>query len=474
MVTIALTSNIKSCDKVITGLAIAIEQRQDIELYISVDAHIGIVHVLTNKKVVMVLGRIDVAEQWDVEHTNRLPETLCFRVIVRHSAELLHLVVQIDKPTVLIVERHSDERNIRQLFVLSYQLTFGLVFFHLLGNIVYGVNNVCGMSVVVEFADGMTMEVKPVGILISTAIIQLIEHKLALATFGKTFHLLHKLLLLVGVYTAGKLFERKPLFRQYLPVMVGHTVIMYVVLHHIEVAHVQGFVHHIVKLGRLARSTLYMSLGQTYEEIDECRQEQYGRNNIIDDRRRMTLNTFRVEPLILNQSYLAALLQSRVLVVNLFYELAIATNYMNLRYGYTNIVKDNAFEIKFFYLPLQRLFTPHIVFIVAVKKSQKSHLRRLELHVAVSQRITILEIERRVVAWFEYRTLALELLQRHQAHRIRMHCHTNAVIVNDVLGEHIGIAPISAGIGQYDVGIATLKGLKGYTPLLHDKLTRNA
>ena len=48
-----------------------------------------------------------------------------------------------------------------------------------------------------------------------------------------------------------------------------------------------------------------------------------------------------------------------------------------------------------------------------------------------------------------------------------MHSHTNAVVVDDVLGYGIVAFPISACIGKNDVGIASLKVFQGNAPFLH-------
>nr|WP_254795153.1 hypothetical protein [Xylanibacter ruminicola] len=174
-----------------------------------------------------------------------------------------------------------------------------------------------------------------------------------------------------------------------------------------------------------------------------------------------------MEPAILNGSNLAPLLQARVLVVYLFNQLPVAANDMDLGDGDAHVVKRDALEVEFLDFPLQRLLAPHVVFVVAVEHAQKCHLGRLELHTAVAHRIAVHEVEGRVIAGLEDGTITLQLTERHHTDGIGVRGHADAIVVDDILREDVGLATVAAGIGQDDVGITALEGLQGDAPVFH-------
>ena len=184
----------------------------------------------------------------------------------------------------------------------------------------------------------------------------------------------------------------------------------------------------------------------------------------------MFLHTFGMEPPILQSGYLAFLLQSRVLVVNLLDELAVASYDMNLGDGYTNIIQNDSFKIQLLNLPLQRFLAPYVILIVAIDKSYQRHLRGLEFHLDVLQRVALHEIRSRVIARLKHSAFVLQLLQRNKTYRIGMHGNADSVVIYNILRQHIRIAPVTAGIGQNNIGIAAFKHLQRNTPILHHKL----
>ena len=97
---------------------------------------------------------------------------------------------------------------------------------------------------------------------------------MSLTTLDQPFHLLGELCLLVGVYSPGIFCQRDARLRQDMAVAVGHAVVLDVILHDFEVAHLQRLVHHVVQFGRLAGGALHVSFGQTDEQIDEDYQYQ--------------------------------------------------------------------------------------------------------------------------------------------------------------------------------------------------------
>ena len=85
--------------------------------------------------------------------------------------------------------------------------------------------------------------------------------------------ILVRFLALVGVYAFGELLEGESFPGQDASVAIRHEVVLDVVLHHVVVAHVQGFVHHFVQLGRVAGHAPHVGLGQAVEEEDERHQQ---------------------------------------------------------------------------------------------------------------------------------------------------------------------------------------------------------
>ena len=87
---------------------------------------------------------------------------LCIAVSV-YGAELLHGIVEAIEITILVVERHGDERQIGQHLVFMYEVACGTVFLHLLCDVVDDIEDIGGASVFVEFTDGVSQEVEPMG-----------------------------------------------------------------------------------------------------------------------------------------------------------------------------------------------------------------------------------------------------------------------------------------------------------------------
>ena len=196
VVAVAVVGDVERGDEIVADLALAVEQRQEVELNVAVDAHLGVVHVLADKHVAPAVGRVDVAEQRNIKHADGLPESLVLGMLVGHATELPHVVVEVDEPAALVVERHGDERDVRQLLVLLDEFALGLVLLEVVGDVVDGVDDVGGMSLVVELQDGVAVEVEPMGGVVGGAVEQFVQHKLALTAVGQALHLLGELLLL--------------------------------------------------------------------------------------------------------------------------------------------------------------------------------------------------------------------------------------------------------------------------------------
>ena len=106
------------------------------------------------------------------------------------------------------------------------------------------------------------MEAEPVRRVVGGAVEQFVQYELALTAISQELHFLGELLLLARVDVADEFGQREALLGQYLAVAVGYPVVLDVIDHDVEVAHVQGLEHHAVQLRRLASSTLHVGLCQ--------------------------------------------------------------------------------------------------------------------------------------------------------------------------------------------------------------------
>ena len=112
-----------------------------------------------------------------------------------------------------------------------------------------GVYDVGRVAVGREFGDGVSLEVQPFGRVVGAFVPSLVQLELSLAPLNQPFHLLGELCLLVGVHSPGIFCQRHARLRQDIAVAVGHAIVLDVVLHDVEVTHVEGLVHHVVQFG---------------------------------------------------------------------------------------------------------------------------------------------------------------------------------------------------------------------------------
>ena len=462
-------SDIEDNTDIVGNVTVGIEERLDVRLDIAVDAELLIYHVLTEEDIVARVAIHGTTEEGDVEHAHILPVVLGV-VGATDAAEFLHGVVEADEVAVLVVERHGDKRDIRQDLVLMDEIAGGLVFFHFLRHVVDGIDDICRMTVAVEFGDGMPVEVEPFGLFLRTCVPPFVEFEIALTTFHQVTHLLFKLQLLVGVDAIRKLLERQTAFGQDLAITVCKAIADNVVLHDDEIAHMEGLSHHLVEFSERAGSILYMTTGQTTEEIEDGKQGQCTDDDIEPDETMSLLNALGMEPTVLDDGNLTALLQTGVLVIDLFYQLAVCTDDVDLGDGNAHIVEVDAFKVQFLDLPFQGFLAPDIVFVVAVEQTHQSHLRGLELHECGAGGVSVEEVTGGVVAGFEDGSLALQLLESYHASGVGMGGHADAVVVDDIVGDIVRLLAVAAGIGKDNVSILALEGLQGSAPLLHDEL----
>ena len=135
--------------------------------------------------------------------------------------------------------------------------------------------------------------------------------------------------------TVGKLLQGQSVWWQQVAVSVDHTITLDVVFHDDEVTHAEGLSHHIVEFSMVTSGGNDVTACQPDEEPHDAHQYQDAEGDVKPVEVHLLLDAFGVEPAILDGGYLTALLQARILVVNLLDELAVTTDDMHLGDGDT-------------------------------------------------------------------------------------------------------------------------------------------
>ena len=460
--------NVLGNDQVVGNLTAGVKEWADVAFDILVDAEIGIVHVLTEMHVFPVGRGDDIAEEGHVEHGDGLPETAGIRVTV-HGAEFLHVVVQVCQEPVLVIERHGHQRQVGQCVVFLYQVAGGLVFIHLLGDVVDGVHHVGGVPVLPQLNDGMSLEVVPEEIPVCTGIPPFVEFEMALTPVDKCLRQLAELLALVGVDAVDELLQRHAFVGQDMSVVVGDPVIMDVILHDVEVAHVECLKHHLVQFPGVAGGTDDMPFGQAVQEVEHDGNQQDGDSDVESRVGSMLHLPLRMDPAILNRGNYTLLLQTGVLVVDLRHEFLVAAEDAVVGDGDACIDKGDALQVQFFDLPFQRLFSPDKVLVVAVEDTHQCHLGCLELDASGVDAVPLHQIDGSELTGFEDGALALQHFEGQPGRRVGQHGSPDAVVVDGVLRADILASLIPAYVGYDDIGIAPFEGFRGDAPLFHDE-----
>ena len=190
------------------------------------------------------------------------------------------------------------------------EVACGLVFLHLLSDVVDGIDDVGRLAVAVKFADGMSLEIEPVGLLLRTCIPSFVKFEVTFPPFQKGIGLLNEFLPLVRVYAIGELLQCQTASWQYVAVAVCHSVFFDVVFHHDEVTHVQGLSHHLVEFGMSAAGCDDVASCQPDEEPHDAQKSQDAGGDVKPVRVRLFFNTLGVEPPVLDEGNLSALFQS--------------------------------------------------------------------------------------------------------------------------------------------------------------------
>ena len=104
------------------------------------------------------------------------------------------------------------------------------------------------MPLPVVLNDEVRVEIQPSWLRCCTRIPSLVDVKASVETLYESLHSLCELLSLCRVYALSEFGERHSLWRQQGSILVCESVSVYVILHDVEVAHVQCTLHHVVEL----------------------------------------------------------------------------------------------------------------------------------------------------------------------------------------------------------------------------------
>ena len=159
---VKLVGDVEDAAEVIGQVALEVEQRTHRELNIAVNAQILIQHTLTGVEVVTEVGRENATEHGHVEDAHLLPEAFHVRVVV-HAAEFSHVLVELHEEAVGIIERGGHARHAGEHLVALLHLIGILLLFHVVGDVMHGIEHIGGTSVLVELHNAMTLQELPLG-----------------------------------------------------------------------------------------------------------------------------------------------------------------------------------------------------------------------------------------------------------------------------------------------------------------------
>ena len=155
---LAPISDVDGGAEVVGQLAAGVEKWAHLVVDVSVEAHFRVFHVHAGLHLVTGVGLVGIAEGGDVEHADGLPVAARLRV-VGHAAELLHVLVQVEQPAVLVVEREGEERQVGELLVFVGNLAVGAFSLLVVGDVVDGIDDIGWATLAVELQDGVALEV---------------------------------------------------------------------------------------------------------------------------------------------------------------------------------------------------------------------------------------------------------------------------------------------------------------------------
>ena len=243
-----LVGDIKGCIKELGDFSLLVTDRCNVKFDVVLDTEFGVFHDLAHLQAsVSVFRWIGIAEEWYVVHVHGCPEA--FVVGVLKTTKFFHLIVDNDVPSILAVKGHGKGGIVEEIVEFANYVLAFFVFFKSVGDVVDDVDDVFWLSFPVKFDNGMSVESKPLWSMARACIPPFFNLELALSPTEEKFYLLGEFILFVGVDTCDELFECDALLWEDGTVTVGEDVVADVVLHHMKVAHVQGFVHHPVEVG---------------------------------------------------------------------------------------------------------------------------------------------------------------------------------------------------------------------------------
>ena len=108
--------------------------------------------------------------------------------------------------------------------------------------------------------------------------------RFALAAVEHQLNLLSEVLLLVGMDARDELLQRHLLDGKHIAVAIGQLVVGNVVLHNVEVTHMQCLIHHIVQVVGTALGLNGVGAGQQGEQIENDGQQQDAQDDVSGSR----------------------------------------------------------------------------------------------------------------------------------------------------------------------------------------------
>ena len=305
---------------------------------------------------------IDTIEQGEAEERCAAEERFALFVDL---AKLIHLPVEVEKHTVGIVEGHGDEVGVEHLLVLVGNGSDTTFLVDLLGDVLSGIENILWLAILL-FYDGIAIENLPDG-LFGGALIEIESH---VEVTGNTRYQLCvervQLFCLFRRQALEEVFRLHLVLWQQVAALVAKHVGLEVPFHHEVVAHTEHLIHHLSQVGAFPCGHYHTS---TYEpnkqEHDDGSHKQSCQNDECH-RRSIVVLTLRTEPVVIDILQFAGLLQTCVLVVDEVNQLFVVAYDSQFACRDVYLVEDNAVEPEFLNLMDERLFSPHVILVLAL------------------------------------------------------------------------------------------------------------
>ena len=109
---------------------------------------------------------------------------------------------------------------------------------------------------------------------------------------------------------SGEFLQRQSCIGKYLTIFVDHVIPCDVILHNLEITHVQRLENHVVDVGRFTCGSSDVSVNQSVEQVENDEHGYDGCDNVHSRRNALPLYAFRVEPAVLDVFQFTALLET--------------------------------------------------------------------------------------------------------------------------------------------------------------------